>query len=74
MFMYGFLGFHYGSYIAFLGILIFLIAFSVGMNAIVWTVNAEIYPLHVIGTATSLSTTTNWIANFAVASLFLVSL
>ena len=41
------------------------------MSATPWAINAEIYPLHVIGTANSLATTMNWVANFAVASVFL---
>lgn len=63
-----------GSYIAFTGIIIFLGSFSVGMSAQPWTVNAEIYPLHVIGTANSLSTTTNWVTNFVVSTCFLIFL
>lgn len=63
-----------GSYMAFGGIIVFLASFSVGMSAQPWTVNAEIYPLHVIGTANSLSTTTNWVTNFVVSSLFLIFL
>ena len=63
-----------GSYIAFGGIIIFLISFSIGMSSTPWTVNAEIYPLHVIGTANSLSTTTNWTSNFIVATVFLIFL
>ena len=49
----------------------FLLFFSFGMSATPWTVNAEIYPLHVIGTANSLATTVNWLVNFIVASVFL---
>jgi hypothetical protein len=63
-----------GSYVAFSGILFFLFSYSIGMSSTPWAVNAEIYPLHVIGTATSLSTTTNWTTNFIVASLFLILL
>lgn len=44
------------------------------MSSTPWTVNAEIYPLHVIGTANSLSTTTNWLSNFVVATVFLIFL
>ena len=44
------------------------------MSSTPWTVNAEIYPLHVIGTANSLSTTTNWTTNFVVATVFLIML
>jgi MFS family permease len=63
-----------GSYIAFGGIIMFLISFSLGMSSTPWTVNAEIYPLHVIGSANSLSTTTNWASNFVVATVFLIFL
>jgi len=44
------------------------------MSSTPWAINAEIYPLHVIGTANSLSTTTNWTANFVVATVFLLAL
>ena len=35
-----------------------------------WTINSEIYPLHVIGTANSLSATSNWVVNAFVAYVF----
>lgn len=41
------------------------------MSSQPWTVNSEIYPLHLIGTGTALSTTTNWVSNFIVATVFL---
>jgi SP family myo-inositol transporter-like MFS transporter 13 len=63
-----------GSYVAFTGIILFLASFSVGMSSTPWTINTEIYPLHVIGTANSLSTTTNWATNFVVATVFLLFL
>lgn len=40
------------------------------MSSTPWTINSEIYPLHVIGTASSLSATTNWITNAIVAETF----
>lgn len=52
----------------------FLASFSLGMSSTPWTINTEIYPLHVIGTANSLSTTTNWTTNFVVATVFLIFL
>ena len=52
----------------------FLASFSVGMSSTPWTINTEIYPLHVIGTANSLSTTTNWATNFVVSTVFLIFL
>ena len=63
----------FGGSIAFFGLLMFLLFFSFGMSSTPWAVNAEIYPLHVIGTANSLATTVNWLVNFAVASVFLKS-
>lgn len=44
-----------------------------GVSSTPWTINAEIYPIHVIGTASSLSTTTNWVTNAFVASVFLIT-
>lgn len=75
MFLYGYTSYTTtGSYVAFIGIILFLFSFSIGMSSTPWTVNAEIYPLHVIGTANSLSTTTNWLSNFVVATVFLIFL
>lgn len=63
-----------GTVMAFLGIMIFLFSFALGMSSTPWTVNAEIYPIHVIGTANSLATTTNWLSNFLVSTYFLLLL
>merc|ERR1712007_333400 len=60
-----------GGVLSFFGLLMFLLFFSFGMSATPWAVNAEIYPLHVIGTANSLATTVNWAVNFIVAAVFL---
>ena len=54
-----------------MGLLIFLLFFAIGSSSTPWAINSEIYPLHVIGTANSIATTTNWTANFVVASVFL---
>ena len=47
-----------------------MLFFSFGMSSPPWTINAEIYPLHVIGTANSLSATTNWVVNAIVSEVF----
>mmetsp|Transcript_93861 Transcript_93861/g.129314 ORF Transcript_93861/g.129314 Transcript_93861/m.129314 type:complete len:146 (-) Transcript_93861:264-701(-) len=60
-----------GQYLAFGGIIFYLFCFACGMSSQPWTVNSEIYPLHLIGTGTALSTTTNWVSNFIVATVFL---
>jgi MFS transporter, SP family, sugar:H+ symporter len=41
------------------------------LSGTVWTVNAEIYPIHLIGVANSIATSSNWLSNFIVSSLFL---
>ena len=74
MYLFTYTSFVNGSYVSFAGIVIFLLSFGLGMAAQPWTINSEIYPLHVIGTANSLSTTTNWVSNFVVATLFLIFL
>ena len=63
-------GLNAGSITAFTGIILFLLCFSIGMSATPWTVNSEIYPLHIIGSGNSVATTTNWLSNFIVASIF----
>ena len=55
-------------------ILLYLAFFSIGMSSTPWTVNSEIYPMHLVGTAVSLATATNWLSNFTVSSLFLTSM
>ena len=53
---------------------VYLALFQTGMSSTVWTINAEIYPIHLIGTACAISTATNWLSNFAVSSVFLTSM
>ena len=59
-----------GGIIACLGVAFFLLFFSFGMSSTPWAINAEIYPLHLIGTANSLSATTNWVVNAFVSEAF----
>ena len=51
----------------------YLFFFAIGMSSQPWTVNSEIYAVHVRGTATSLATTANWISNYAIAAVFLTT-
>ena len=55
---------------AVVAILLYIFFFAIGMGPIPWTLNAEIYPLHVIGTANSIAASSNWVANFFIAELF----
>jgi hypothetical protein len=41
------------------------------MSSTVWSVNTEIYPIHLIATGTALATSTNWLSNYIVSSTFL---
>ncbi len=56
----------FGKWFAAGGLFLYLLSFSIGMGPTPWTVNSEIYPLHLRGLGNSLSATTNWISNFAV--------
>jgi MFS family permease len=60
-----------GQWVALLCVILYVASFGVGMGPVPWVVNAEIYPLHLRGIANSLSTTANWISNFAVSMTFL---
>lgn len=58
----------------FVGIFSYLLAFALGFSGTIWTINAEIYPIHLAGTAAALATATNWLSNFVVSSVFLSSM
>ena len=64
----------FGNYLAMAGLVLYLGFFSVSMSSTVWSVNTEIYPIHLVGTASSLATATNWFSNFLVSTFFLVIL
>ena len=49
----------------------YLLAFGPGLGSMPWTVNSEIYVREHRALANSLSTSTNWICNFAIAMSFL---
>lgn len=60
-----------GNYLAIASLLAYIGFFSIGMSSTPWSVNTEIYPIHLIGSATALATATNWLSNFIVSSTFL---
>ena len=60
-----------GKWCAASGLFFYLLVFSMGMSSIPWTVNSEIYPLHLRGLGNSMSSCTNWVSNFIVAMTFL---
>lgn len=53
-------------------VMLYLLFFGIGMSPVPWTVNAEIYPLHVRGQCISISTGTHWLMNFIVSQTFLI--
>lgn len=60
-----------GTVLSFVSICSYLLFFSSGMASTPWTINAEIYPLHLRGAGISAATFTNWLSNFVVAENFL---
>lgn len=59
------------SWMAVLGLALFVIGFAPGLGPMPWTVNSEIYPMWARGTAISIATAVNWIANLIVSFSFL---
>jgi SP family galactose:H+ symporter-like MFS transporter len=60
-----------GDILAMVGLILYLAFFAVGWSSTVWSVNTEIYPIHLAGTGSALATATNWFSNFIVSSTFL---
>ncbi|RHY97973.1 hypothetical protein DYB37_008933 [Aphanomyces astaci] len=50
---------------------VYLACFASGMGCMPWTINAEIYPLHVRSVAIGAATTANWVSNLLVSYTFL---
>lgn len=69
-FLYNFCPTSY-SWIAILGLALYLMFFAPGMGPMPWTVNSEIYPLWARGTGNSVATAVNWICNLFVSMTFL---
>ncbi|WAR25276.1 MYCT-like protein [Mya arenaria] len=59
------------SWMAVLGLALFVMGFAPGLGPMPWTINSEIYPLWARSTGTSLATATNWVFNLIVSLTFL---
>ncbi|KAK0063872.1 proton myo-inositol cotransporter [Biomphalaria pfeifferi] len=59
------------SWMAILGLVLYLMFFAPGMGPMPWTINSEIYPIWARSTGNSLSAATNWTANLLVSMTFL---
>ena len=59
-----------GKWTSLVFIIVFVFSYSAGMATIPWLINSEIYPLFLIGSASALSATTNFLTQFTMTSVF----
>lgn len=52
-------------------LMMYLLAFAVGMGPLPWVINSEIYPVDIRGVASGMAGTANWVTNAIVSQLFL---
>ena len=50
-----------------------MVTYSSGLATIPWLINSEIYPIFLVGTASSISAACNWFTNFIMTSAFFSS-
>jgi MFS transporter, SP family, galactose:H+ symporter len=62
-----------GALICMIALIVYLFFFQLGMSSQPWTVCSEIYPTHVRGITNSMTTFSNFLANFLVANFFLTA-
>jgi MFS family permease len=53
-----------GGYLALVGMVLSVFLFGVGLESTVFAVCSEIFPMHVIGTAESITSTVNFASNY----------
>jgi sugar porter (SP) family MFS transporter len=58
--------------IALISMMLYVGCFAFGLGPIVWVLVSEIFPLQARGLGMSISTLSNWVANFVVAQFFLI--
>uniref|UniRef100_A0A0B7A4X1 Major facilitator superfamily (MFS) profile domain-containing protein n=1 Tax=Arion vulgaris TaxID=1028688 RepID=A0A0B7A4X1_9EUPU len=59
------------TWMAVLGLALFVMAFAPGLGPMPWTINSEIYPMWARSTGNSLATGCNWVCNLIVSLVFL---
>ncbi|PRY20161.1 sugar porter family MFS transporter [Pseudosporangium ferrugineum] len=58
-------------WLALVSLLVFIAGYAVGLGPVFWLMISEIFPQRLRSRAMSLTTVTNWLANFAVSATFL---
>ena len=59
------------SWLAVVGLVVYMMGLAPGMGPLPWTINSEIFPNWSRDTAMSITTTTNWVCNSIVSQVYL---
>ena len=56
------------------GMSLYMLFFAISFSSVCWTINSEIFPIHLLGTATGIIAANHWLWAFVTGAIFLTCL